>query len=258
MKVVIIGSGNVATVMGKLMVAAKHPIIQVWSREAAHAQELASLLGSTAITDLKQLQKGADLYLVAVSDRGLEETARQIVLGDELVIHTAGSVSKEVLRHASSRYGVLWPMKMIRKSMETISPVTLVIDGNTAETLESIHAIAMEFSNIVAQADDAARSRMHLLAALTSNFPNHLYHLAADYCAAEKIDFSLFYPIIADTARQIQSSSPGEVQAGPAFRNDTNTLHKHETLLQQYPQLLRVYKALTESIRTQFGHNSTS
>lgn len=255
MKVVVIGSGNVATVMGRLLHAAGHEIEQVWSRQEAHAVSLAGLLDAQAVTDLKALRPGAGLYLLSVSDTGLEAVARQLSLHDALVIHTAGAVSKEVLKPVSSRYGVLWPMKMIRKSMDTISPVTMVVDGNTVETMESIEKVAQVFTNgIITRAGDAARERMHLLAAITSNFPNHLYHLAADYCAAEQIDFRLFYPIIADTALQIQSFHPKEVQAGPAFRNDAATLHQHEALLKAYPSLRKVYEALSESIRRQFGH----
>ena len=255
MKVVIIGSGNVAAVMGRLMHAAGHEIEQVWSRQEAHAASLAQLLGAAAVTDLKGLKPGADLYLLAVSDTGLESIAQQLRLHNELIVHTAGAVSKEVLKPVSSRYGVLWPMKMIRKSMQTIDPVTMVVDGNTTATLESIEKIAGIFTNgIITRAGDATRERMHLLAAITSNFTNHLYHLAADYCAAEQIDFSLFCPIIADTARQVQSFHPKNVQAGPAFRNDTSTLHKHEALLKDYPSLRKVYEALSESIRHQFDH----
>lgn len=256
MEVVIIGSGNVATVLGRLMLANGHRIKQVWSRKAVHAEELSQQLGSEAISDIAKLQKGADLYLLAVTDTAMAETAAHLSLNDELIIHTAGSVSKEVLKGVSTRYGVLWPMKMIRKSMMEIDPVTIVIDGNTGETIREVEKLALEFSAIVTMADDELRVRMHLLAAITSNFTNHLYHLAADYCAAEKIDFSLFYPMIADTALQLQAFHPREVQAGPAFRNDTRTLQKHMDLLQQYPQLLKLYEEFTASIRRQFEHDS--
>lgn len=255
MKVVIIGSGNVATVLGRLLLAAGHRIEQIWSRQEAHAVSLAQLLGAEAVTDLKALRPGADLYLLAVSDSSIEAVARELSLTDALIVHTAGSISKEVLKPVSSRYGVLWPMKMIRKSMEAIDPVTIVVDGNTTATIESIEKLAEIFTNgIITRAGDSTRERMHLLAAITSNFTNHLYHLAADYCAAEQIDFRLFYPLIADTARQIQSFHPKEVQAGPAFRDDANTLHKHEALLEAYPSLRKVYETLSESIREQFGH----
>lgn len=253
MQVVIIGSGNIATVLGRLMFKNGHRIMQVWSRTEANATILAKQLEADAITDIAQIDQGADLYLLAVTDSAMAETAAKLVLKDQLVVHTAGAVSKDILQYTSTRYGVLWPMKMIRKTMTAIDPASVVIDGNTTAVINQITALAHEFSHLVTSADDATRSKMHLLAAITANFPNHLYHLAADYCAAQHIDFSLFYPIIADTARQIQTAHPREVQAGPAFRDDITTLQKHEALLQDYPGLLKVYEVMSESIRKKFN-----
>jgi len=48
MKVLIIGAGNVATVLGRLIKIAGHDIVQVVSRSMDDAITLASELGSTA------------------------------------------------------------------------------------------------------------------------------------------------------------------------------------------------------------------
>jgi hypothetical protein len=61
----------------------------------------------------------------------LQKSLTIISWQNKLVIHTAGSVSKEILKTSSDKYGVLWPMKMIRKPMNTLEPVTIVVDGNT-------------------------------------------------------------------------------------------------------------------------------
>jgi len=108
-------------------------------------------------------------------------------------------------------------------------------------------------SPVVVRADDLLRSKMHMLAAITSNFTNHLYHLAMDYCEKENIDFSFFYPLIEETAQKIQANHPKQVQAGPAFRGDRLTLEKHRLLLEKYPQIQKVYMEMSESIRLSFG-----
>lgn len=252
MEVVIIGSGNVATVMGRILQQKGHRIRQVWSREQAHADKLAGELNAQGITDLLALAPDADLYLLAVTDSALAATAARIGRKEGLVVHTAGSVSKDILKNVSNRYGVLWPMKMIRRSMTAITPVTIVMDGNTATVRTELEQWAHEFSLQVITADDAMRSKMHLLAAVTSNFPNHLYHLAADYCAAEQIDFRAFYPIIEETSRQVQQAHPRDVQAGPALRGDETTLKQHEALLKEHPALHAIYTMMTESIRRSF------
>lgn len=253
MQVVIIGSGNVATVLGRLMVNNGHKVLQVWSRNAQHTATLAAELNAEAITDITAISKEADLYLLAVTDSALAAMVSQLSLGDKLLVHAAGSVSLSVLKPASSRYGVLWPMKMIRKQMQTLTPVTIFIDGNTEEVMQELETLAGEFSDTVSRANDEARAKMHLLAAITSNFTNHLYHLANHYCEAENIPFRLFLPLIEDTVSQLRVSHPREMQAGPAFRNDSATLERHRKLLDQYPDILKVYDAMTASIRREFG-----
>ena len=137
--------------------------------------------------------------------------------------------------------------------MTTLEPVSIVVDGNTRETATAIESLARLFSSTITRAGDEERVKMHMLAAVTTNFPNHLYHLAADFCDAEKIDFSFFYPLIEETARQMQENHPRLVQAGPAFRGDRQTLQTHEQLLAEYPQLQTLYKVLSDSICQSFA-----
>ena len=215
---------------------------------SAHAAGLAAELGAENVESIALLDKNADLYLVAVTDDALADVASQLSLGSNLVVHTAGSVLKQVLQATSSSYGVLWPMKMIRRNMKELGPVTIVVDGNTPAVTDRIAALAAGFSTTVTRADDDLRLKLHMLAAVTSNFPNHLYRLAADYCEQEKIDFSLLYPIIEDTATRIRSAHPATVQAGPAYRRDLQTLEKHEQLLRQYPKLAELYEVISRNI----------
>ncbi len=249
MRVSIIGSGNVATVLGKMLFNNGQTIVQVYSRNPEHAKSLARISESEAVSDITLLKDNADIYLFAVSDNALESLAGQLHLPGKLLIHTAGSVSKSVLQNSSEQFGVIWPMKMIRKTLDTILPVTLVIDGNTKEVTNKIEAFAKLVSPQVTRANDAARLKMHMLASFTANFPNHLYHLAAEYCEREKIDFSSFYPIIQDTTQQIQERHPEQVQAGPAFRGDLQTIESHLSLLSEYPQIRILYETFTKSIK---------
>lgn len=252
MQVTIIGSGNVATVMGKTLFSKGHTIRQVVGRNPVTTHALAGLLQATAVYDLSAMQVHEGTYLLAVPDGALAEVASRLSVADQLLVHTAGSVSKDVLAGASSRYGVLWPMKMIRKTMHRLAPVTMVTDGNTEEVMGEMEALAKVFDADTIRANDAVRAKMHLVAAFTSNFSNHLYHLAADFCEAERIDFRLFYPIIEATVQNLQEQHPASVQAGPAFRGDRQTEAKHLELLEHYPQAKRLYEMMSESIRTRF------
>ena len=123
MRIVIIGSGNVATVLGRLCKNNGHEVIQVMSRHHDHAKKLAEELGCNyanydGVTDMS-----ADLYLVAITDGVLFDLNKSFRLGNKLIVHTAGSVSKEVLKDISHNYGVLYPFQSLRKEMAAIPTI---------------------------------------------------------------------------------------------------------------------------------------
>jgi predicted dehydrogenase len=53
MLVTIIGSGNVATVMGKVLTEKGHVIAEVYSRDPIHAATLAKQLQANVVTDME-------------------------------------------------------------------------------------------------------------------------------------------------------------------------------------------------------------
>jgi uncharacterized protein DUF2520 len=55
-------------------------------------------------------------------------------------------------------------------------------------------------------------------------------------------------PLIEETALRIKTNSPHAVQTGPAMRHDNATIQKHLQLLEQYPELKKVYAFLSDSI----------
>lgn len=249
MELVLIGSGNIATVLGKTFFERGIVIKQVYSRNLSNAQQLASQIGAEAIDQLANLAPQADIYLLAVADQAIAPMVAELNLGDQLLVHTAGSVSKEILAQASSHYGVFWPMKMIRKDQDGLGPVQIVVDGSSSSNTAYLSNLARLIGAKPALAGDAQREKLHLMAVVCSNFTNHLYHLAADYCERNNLNFSLLYSIIEQTAAGIQGVDPATMQAGPAFRKDLGTIEKHVRLLENEPRLLDFYRAFSNSIQ---------
>ena len=177
MQVVIIGSGNLAWVLAKSLVLVKYHIQQVYSRNLSDAVLLTKEVGGEAVDNIKAIQKDADIYFIAVSDKAIPVIATQLDLGDKPVYHTSGTVSKEVISRCSSAYGVFWPMKMLRKSMDSFGELNIVIDGSNPIAVDMIRSVATKFSNIVIQANDEKRYKMHYVATLTANFSNCLYSM---------------------------------------------------------------------------------
>lgn len=255
MRIVLIGSGNVASVLGRKIINADHEIIQVYSRNEDHALLLAKELNADYTDDRTRIRVDADIYILAVSDHALPETAGWLKLEKKLVVHTAGSVSKNVLAPVSKNFGVLYPLQSLRKEMEKIPEIPLLIDGNTEDNITLIHDFAAGISSHLQNADDQQRELLHVAAVFVSNFTNHLYTMAADFCKKESLDFKLLMPLIKEVANRISDHSPQEVQTGPAVRADNVTIDKHLSKLEKYPSMKELYKQFSESIARYYSRN---
>ena len=165
------------------------------------------------------------------------------------MVHTAASISRDVLQKVSRNYGVLYPLQTLRKEQANLPEIPFLVDGNSADDLALVQDFAASLSDKVLVAGDEQRLRMHVAAVFAGNFANHLYVLAEDFCQKEQLDFSLFLPLISETANRLRDLSPRRSQTGPAIRNDRVTLEKHLTVLNGYPELKQMYELMTASIQ---------
>ena len=62
-----------------------------------------------------------------------------------------------------------------------------------------------------------------------------------------KIDKNLIKPLIFETFKKLKKTSAIEVQTGPAFRNDKETIDKHINHLSE-SDFLNLYKIVTKNI----------
>lgn len=248
MKVALVGSGNVATVLAKVIHNAGHEIVQVLGRNENHAKLLADKFNCSYGSFKTTTYKDADIYLLAITDTALYHLDQYVQLDKKLVVHTAGSVSKEVLKNISSQYGIIYPLQSLIKTAEKLPEIPLLIDGSNEQIIATIQDFAKTLSGNVTVADDQERLKFHVAAVLVNNFTNHLFAMADEFCEKESIDFKKLYPLIDETVNRIKINSPGEVQTGPAIREDIYTLGKHLQILSAHPDLKYLYLKLSESI----------
>lgn len=248
MDIVIIGTGNTATVLGRKLKAAGHRIVQVFGRDSMAASELAYELGTESTNYWNVVNKEADMYILAVSDIAIAEVMRELHLPDKTIVHTAASVSKDVLKNASGHFGVFYPLQSLKKEVQHLPEIPIIIDASDETTFDELNALAHSISHQVTEANDEQRLKLHLAAVFCNNFVNHIYALTEQYCQKEGIDFHLLLPLIKETAERLDEISPSQAQTGPAIRNDRATIEKHLALLQHHPHLQNIYSLLTESI----------
>ena len=249
MKLVIIGSGNVATVLGRKFKAAGHQILQVAGRNTSMVRSLATEWNSDWIKNLEKINQQADIYLIAVNDDAITDVAANLNLSGKIVAHTAASVSKDILKNVTDHFGVFYPLQSLRKEMTELPVIPICYDGSSEKALKSLEALAVSISpSHVSMAGDETRSKLHLAAVFANNFSNHLYTLVEEYCKKERINFKELFPLIEETATRLKHISPQISQTGPAVRNDEETIMKQLAMLVDDPELKKIYECMTGSI----------
>jgi predicted short-subunit dehydrogenase-like oxidoreductase (DUF2520 family) len=249
MRIVCLGSGNVASHLAAAFKKAGMEIVQVWSRDIGHAAELAIALNAQAINNLELLDKTADLYLISIKDDAIENIVLSLQGVKGLVVHTSGATSIDVLK-GLAQYGVFYPLQTFSKQKHLdISGVPICLEANSEHAYELMEQTASAIGARSDRINTAQRRVIHLAAVFACNFTNHLYHLANTILAANNLQFDLLKPLILETALKVQGELPIDVQTGPAVRNDVQTMKNHLELLNGSQELQEIYECLSNSIK---------
>ena len=107
-----IGSGNLATHLGKALQANGYPIVQVYSKNIANAKKLSNVLNCDYTDDLSQL-KTVELVIIAVNDDAIKKISKKIQMPK---VHTSGSKSIDLLGASNSPIGVFYPLQTFSKN----------------------------------------------------------------------------------------------------------------------------------------------
>ena len=255
----VIGAGNLATHLAPALQEAGHRIVQVFSRTEDSASALASRLSCGWTTEVAQITPRAELYVFSVRDAVLEELARRVydhlkslpaapttpaTGADALFVHTAGSMSMEVL--PSPRRGVLYPMQTFSRSRAVrFREIPVFVESATDEAL--LRALASQLSERACVLCGERRRLLHLAAVFACNFVNHMYDLADGILAGAGLPFDVMLPLIDETARKVHQLRPRQAQTGPAVRYDRNVMERQMELLPDGQDRL-IYELLSKSI----------
>lgn len=250
MKVVIVGSGNVATHLSLALASLEGiEICQVYSPTEAHAEILAERLNCDFVTNPTQIRKEADVYLFALKDQALETVIRAVPANNGLWLHTSGSMPMQVFAGYTERYGVLYPLQTFSKSREiSFQGIPLFIECHREEDKNCLEDLARRLSGKVCELSSEKRRSLHLAAVFACNFTNHIYALAEEILAKEGLSRDYLFPLIDETAAKVHELPAQEAQTGPAIRYDENIINKHLGMLADDPDVQTLYRLLSQSI----------
>jgi predicted short-subunit dehydrogenase-like oxidoreductase (DUF2520 family) len=208
----------------------------------------------------------ANVVIVAVTDSALNDVCHELAVlarrkdsvlsYGTIVLHTSGTETPpalEELRRAGSPAGTfhpLAPFATAERGRAALRDGWVGIDGDpiacsAARRLAA--AIGARTINIPANAKPA----YHAAAVMASNFPVVLAALAARCLVNAGVEThaadQVVQRLMAASVANLEFGTPADVLTGPAARNDTETIAAHRAALQNDPEALAVYDALSRA-----------
>lgn len=250
LKVVIIGSGNVAQHLIKAFLnSADAELAQVYAR---NPEKLDNLLPLNMITNSYEGLKDADVYILSVSDDAIEEVTAQLPFKDRLVAHTSGSMPLDKPDNKNRR-AVFYPLQTFSKSKAVdFTTIPICLESEYPEDYAILEKLAKSISPLTYAISSGQRQALHVAAVFVNNFTNHLYKVGNDICTENSISFDILKPLIKETADKITILSPADAQTGPARRNDQKTIQRHLYFIKDQEKK-DIYTLLTQSIQRTNG-----
>lgn len=248
MDIVIIGSGNVAFHLAQALKKAQQNLIQIFGRNTEKLSYISKKLNiSFSDSELKK----ADLYIICVSDSAIGEVSKQIPFENCLVVHTSGSLPKEILE-GNYRKGSWYPLQTFSANKElNYSEIPFFVETDHATDQKILLDLARSISQKVEISTFEKRKYIHLTAVFACNFVNHLYARAKEIADSQNLPFEYFMPLIEETTEKIKHLDPKKAQTGPAVRNDRRVLELHKEIIQE-PEQLKIYNTMNEAIKKMY------
>ena len=248
MKIVIIGSGNVAYHLAKAFTQNNIEVSQIFGRNEVELNKISEELNIPYST--KELAD-ADLYLISVSDSAVEQVSDLIKTEKALVAHTSGSLPIETL-NGDYRKASFYPLQTFSKTKNLeYSKIPFFIEAENQIDEKSLFELASLISDNVETSDYEKRKYIHLTAVFACNFVNHLFARAKEISDSQDLNFNYFIPLIDETVEKIHHLEPKYAQTGPAVRGDERVLKLHEVLITN-EEHRKIYNTMNESIQKMY------
>lgn len=252
MKIIIIGSGNVAYHLAKAFCQNNIAVAQIFGRNLEQLRDIGEEL---KIPFSNTQLETADLYIISVKDDAISKVAEKITPRNALVAHTSGSQPKDILK-PHTRQAVFYPLQTFSKIKDLdYSKIPFFLEANNESDINLLKNLAEKISPRVKQSNFEQRKYLHLAAVFCCNFVNHLFAKTEEISQQHEIPFDYFLPLIEETVDKIKEISPKEAQTGPAIRRDEKVLEAHRKLIKD-TYALAIYTTMNASIKEMYQNKT--
>jgi predicted short-subunit dehydrogenase-like oxidoreductase (DUF2520 family) len=245
----IIGAGNLAFSLAPALAGACCILDQVISRDESGAKQLSDPFNASYSTRISDLNPELDIVFLTVPDNAIKEVADKLKWFGGILVHTSGSIDLTAILSGEKPRGVFYPLQTFSRTRPVeFSKVPVFIEGSDSYVIRVLGDISLALAGRIFEMDSARRSCLHLAAVFANNFTNFILSSSYDITTRSGIEKEVLETLIRETFEKALSAGPVSSQTGPARRGDMTTIKKHLNLLSFSPELMEIYKCLSDSI----------
>lgn len=241
-RVVVFGSGNVATSLGRAWEANGVEIAGFCNRNGIVPPGFTST-DAPCFADPAAINVDADYALIAVRDEAVFPTIDR--LPPTLTpIHFSGA------QRNPDRGGVIWCAQSVQPHKpELVNGIPMVITAQEGDVRDALTALAGRISSRLYPSTEEKRQKGHLTAVFAVNFTNHALAVAQSLADQAELPWDWFVPMIEATSQGAIAGKAIHRQTGPAIRREDAIIRSQLAALKDHPAWQKLYEAATASIQ---------
>lgn len=239
------GAGKVGTSLAIYFKQRGLAVSGFYSRNAAQAEESATLSATATFSTIESLVKQSDWIFIAVSDTYIEEVAAQLAphITHHLLFHCSGAAPSTIL-NVPNGYALHPLYAFPSKETPLHEDVLFTLEGGP-HVEEVMHQLAV-LRNPIQQLDATQKAKYHAACVMASNYVNGLVYASQQLFQSigfsEEMAQNAYKHLFLQNAQNIFERGAVQALTGPIERGDVTTVEKHLAALTAEEQVL--YKAL--------------
>jgi hypothetical protein len=241
-RVIVFGSGNVATSLGRAWEANGVVIAGFCNRQGIVPPGF-KCTDAPRFKHPTEIDVAADYALMAVRDEVVFDLIEQLP-AHLTPVHFSGA-----LRNPDNG-GVIWCAQSIQPNApENVGTIPMVITANDETERDLLTALAGRISKHLYPTTEEKRQKGHLTAVFAVNFTNHALAVAQELAEQAELPWDWFVPMIEAMSQGAIDGNAYERQTGPGIRREEAIIRSQLASLQAHPAWQQFYEAATASIQ---------
>lgn len=256
----LVGAGRVGSTLTSALRDNGFSVASVISRNGRDAVSLSrSVDCPRASTQIADIDRGSDLYIIAVDDGELGEVVRawcrlpRLNLKGRTVLHTSGVHPASLLaplKKFGASVAAFHPLQTFPRGVSPsrlrtkLKGIYYGIDGDD-EAVRTAESVAALIGGRPLRLSPETRPLYHVACVFASGYLSVMLNAIAELSRTSGISppwTEVFGPLMTTAMENTVRSSAGETLTGPVLRGDLETLRIHQNALEEFaPQYLPLY-----------------